>query len=414
MEQGCGGGGKSHDLSSYPIRPNLQLLAFDPDREMHRSLSPRVLDSSSNRGEAQTTSHLSVKGLTVGFGQQLVLDRISFQVRVGERLCLLGPSGCGKTTCLRAIAGFIIPSSGAIVINGADMANVPPEHRNIGILFQNYALFPHLSVYDNVAFGLRMRGLSESVIRSKVADALDLVRLMPARSKRPAMLSGGEQQRIAFARAVVIEPSLLLLDEPFSNLDARLRQELRGELLELLDQLSITTIMVTHDQEEAMGIADRIAVMRKGVIEQIDEPTEIYESPISEFVARFVGDSNLFAGVARSQPGGAAIAVKDFGEFLVDQPVQDGPVRVLIRPEKIRVLPNGAGPADSLNSMRCSGRVERLQYLGYRTEYQILVGDSRMLVWRMSEGRPAFQPGEAVELEWDRSRMLIFKAGTGK
>ena len=370
-----------------------------------------ILDGSSNRGETQTRSHLLVKDLTVRFGQQIVLDHVSFQVVIGERLCLLGPSGCGKTTCLRVIAGFILPSSGTIVINGADMANVPPEHRNVGILFQNYALFPHLSVYENVAFGLRMRRLSEPVIRSKVANALNLVRLLPARNKRPAMLSGGEQQRIAFARAIVIEPSLLLLDEPFSNLDARLRQELRGELLDLLDQLGITTIMVTHDQEEAMSIADRIAVMRKGVIEQIAGPTEIYEAPTSEFVARFVGDSNLFDGVARSQSSGTAISVKDLGEFSIDRPVQDGPVRVLIRPEKIRVLPRGGGHVPSFTSMRCSGQVERLQYLGYRTEYQIAIGGSRMMVWRMSEGRPALQTGELVELEWDRSQTLVFKAG---
>jgi ABC-type Fe3+/spermidine/putrescine transport system ATPase subunit len=377
---------------------------------MHQSLSSSVLDSSSNGGEARATSHLAVSDLTVRFGQQLILDHVSFQVRVGERLCLLGPSGCGKTTCLRAIAGFIVPSSGTIVINGNDMATVAPEHRNIGILFQNYALFPHLSVSENVAFGLRMRGLSEPIIRSKVADALNLVRLLSARSKRPAMLSGGEQQRIAFARAIVIEPSLLLLDEPFSNLDARLRQELRAEMLELLDQLNVTTIMVTHDQEEAMGIANRIVVMQRGVIKQIGGPTEIYENPTSEFVARFVGDSNLFEGVARSRLGGASVAIKDLGEFPVDRPVQDGPVRVLIRPEKIRMLPRGSMPARSGNLMRCSGQVERLQYLGYRTEYQIRIGGSRLMVWRMSEGRPAFQPGELVELEWDRSQTLVFEA----
>jgi ABC-type Fe3+/spermidine/putrescine transport system ATPase subunit len=377
---------------------------------MHQSLSSSVLDSSSERGEARSASYLTVRDLTVRFGQQLVLDHLSFQVRVGERLCLLGPSGCGKTTCLRTIAGFIVPSSGTIAINDTDMANVAPEHRNIGILFQNYALFPHLSVYENVAFGLRMRRLSEPIIRSKVADALNLVRLLAARGKRPAMLSGGEQQRIAFARAIVIEPSLLLLDEPFSNLDARLRQELRGELLELLDQLNITTIMVTHDQEEAMGIANRIVVMQRGVIKQIGGPTEIYENPSSEFVARFVGDSNLFEGVARSRLGGAGVTVKDLGEFPVDRPLQDGPVRVLIRPEKIRMLPRGSRPAPSANSMRCSGQVERLQYLGYRTEYQIRIGGSRMMAWRMSEGRPAFRPGELVELEWDRSQTLVFEA----
>ena len=306
-------------------------------------------------------SGLEVRHLNVTYGSQTVLSDVSFEVSDGERLCLLGPSGCGKTTSLRVIAGFVKPDRGDVRIDGRDIAGSPPERRNIGILFQNYALFPHLTVFDNVAFGLRMRGLDEEEVRRKVVGALALVRLSSAGGKRPAQLSGGEQQRIAFARAVVIEPSLLLLDEPFSNLDARLRQELRNELVDLLRHLAVATVMVTHDQEEAMAIADRIAVINRGRIEQIGRPTEIYEEPQSAFVARFVGESNLFPGTARKSGSETAIDIPGLGLIVATRPAAaEGPVQVMIRPEKIRVLAKTTGETCGSHE-RLSGTLERVQ-----------------------------------------------------
>jgi ABC-type Fe3+/spermidine/putrescine transport system ATPase subunit len=359
-------------------------------------------------------SRLDVRHLTVKYGSHTVLDDVGFAVEEGERLCLLGPSGCGKTTSLRVVAGFIRPDRGEVRLNGREMAGEPPERRNIGILFQNYALFPHLSVYDNVAFGLRMRAIPEADIRKKVASALSLVRLTAAAARKPAQLSGGEQQRIAFARAVVIEPSLLLLDEPFSNLDARLRQEMRNELLDLLKQLSVATVMVTHDQEEAMAIADRIAVMNQGRIEQVGRPTEIYERPQSPFVARFVGESNLFPGIARKTGGGTAIEIPGLGTILA--PGSDavaGPVDVMIRPEKIRLLAKANGSVPESRE-RLSGTLERVQYLGSRTEFSIRVGEHTLSAWALNERPAAGQPGDNVILEWPRDGVVVFRGGTAR
>jgi ABC-type Fe3+/spermidine/putrescine transport system ATPase subunit len=356
-----------------------------------------------NETAAPGSAYLEARNLVVRFGEYTALRDVSFEVAAGERLCLLGPSGCGKTTSLRVIAGFIQPDSGGVRIDGRDMEGVPPEGRNIGILFQNYALFPHLTIYDNVAFGLRMRNIAESEIRKRVTEALELVRLPKAGGKRPSMLSGGEQQRIAFARAVVIKPSLLLLDEPFSNLDARLRQEMRGELLDLLQQLRIATVMVTHDQEEAMAIADRIAVMQGGAIEQVGGPTDIYERPRSLFVARFVGESNLFAG----QAAGGMVEIPGLGR-LERRGLQDGPVQALIRPEKIRVLPaNGA--SGSPDHERARATIERVQYLGHRTEYRLKLGPQSITAWRLNETALPLMPGDAVALEWNRADLLVFR-----
>jgi ABC-type Fe3+/spermidine/putrescine transport system ATPase subunit len=360
-------------------------------------------------------AYLQVRDLVVRFGEQIALRGVSFDVDAGERLCLLGPSGCGKTTSLRIVAGFVLPDGGTVRIAGRDMQGVQPEGRNVGILFQNYALFPHLTAYDNVAFGLRMRGLPEREIRRRVSEALDLVRLPKAGAKRPFMLSGGEQQRIAFARAVVIKPSLLLLDEPFSNLDARLRQEMRGELLELLQQLGIATVMVTHDQEEAMAIADRIVVMRAGCVEQVGGPTDIYERPQSLFVARFMGESNLFSGEAALTSAGPRVEVPGLG--CLDHgggPAsgRSGPVQVLVRPEKIRVVPRD-GHRPSCDSCRVGGTLERVQYLGHRTEYRLRVGPHSVVAWRLNETVSALQPGDAVALEWAKADTLLFAEEAG-
>ncbi len=356
-------------------------------------------------------SRLDVRNLTVTYGDYRALEDVSFEVSERERLCLLGPSGCGKTTSLRVIAGFTRPDRGEVFLAGRDMAGDPPERRNIGILFQNYALFPHLSVYDNIAFGLRMRGVSEAAIRKKVSDALALVRLPGSGGKKPAELSGGEQQRIAFARSVVIEPSLLLLDEPFSNLDARLRQEMRNELLDLLEHLEIATVMVTHDQEEAMAIADRIAVMNRGRIEQVGSPSEIYERPRTPFVARFVGESNMMAGIARRGRRGTLVEVPGFGSIEVSGSRSfEGPVEALIRPEKIRVLSKANGGLRDSHE-QIAGTVERVQYLGHRTQFDVRVGDRILSAWMLNEAPPSGKHGDSVLLEWPRDGVVLFQGG---
>jgi ABC-type Fe3+/spermidine/putrescine transport system ATPase subunit len=258
-----------------------------------------------------------------------------------------------------------------------------------------------------------MRGLPEKTVRRKVEEALALVRLPRAGGRRPAMLSGGEQQRIAFARAVVIEPSLLLLDEPFSNLDARLRQEMRGELLDLLQQLEVATVMVTHDQEEAMAIADRIVVMRAGRIEQVGAPTEIYERPATLFVARFVGESNLLAGQARATAQGSIVDVPGLGPIEArggPAAGQAGALQLLVRPEKVRVLPARAGLEPRPDCERAIGRVERVQYLGHRTEYAIRAGDHLLVAWRLNETPQAVAPGDSVVVEWAKADGLAFPA----
>lgn len=353
-------------------------------------------------------SQLQVDNLRVTYGDYVALHDVSFQVSDGERLCLLGPSGCGKTTSLRVVAGFVRPSAGTVSIGGLQMHTQPPERRNIGILFQNYALFPHLTVGQNVAFGLRMRGLAENVVRSKVAEALSLVHLSHASNKLPTQLSGGEQQRVAFARAVVIEPSLLLLDEPFSNLDARLRKMMQSELLGLLRGLDVATVMVTHDQEEAMAVADRIAVMNLGRIEQIGTPSDIYSRPATPFVARFIGESNFLQGAAAAKGNAAAVTVPGVGELVVDgSGPRSGPVQIMIRPEAIRLL---AAKVDAPRPgvERVTGRVEHVQYFGHRTEYGVQVGPAAMQVWSLNEVAPNVSVGDDVLLEWQRDRAVLF------
>ena len=357
-----------------------------------------------------TAGFLAVEDLTVEYAGTEVVHGISFGVRTGERLCLLGPSGCGKTTTLQVIAGFLSPAGGRVSIVGQEMTGISPEHRNIGIVFQNYALFPHLSVYENIAFGLRMRKVAERAIKERVGSVLQLVRLPNVASKRPNQLSGGEQQRIAFARAVVIKPRLLLLDEPFSNLDARLRHELRAETLELLQQLNISTILVTHDQEEAMYIADRIAVMRSGHIEQIGTGPEIYHRPVSLFVARFVGESNVLDGHVRQVAGVSVVVdVPCIGVLVgtsLARLLPDEPVKVLIRPESLRVA--ASSTASAVN--RWTARLERVLPLGARTEVHARVQEHRLVAWQLAGKWQGGGPDSTVELEVDQSDTLVFPA----
>ena len=285
--------------------------------------------------------HLKLKNLTQRFGSQTALDGLNLSIDKGELVSLLGPSGCGKTTTIRLIAGFLEPSRGSVWISGRDVTPLPPEQRNIGMVFQSYALFPHLNVFENVAFGLKAARAPRQQIESRVRKALELVNL-PNYEKRPVFeLSGGEQQRVAIARAVVIEPQILLLDEPLSNLDASLRERTRRQLRELITSLGITTLFVTHDQEEAFALSDRIVLLSKGQCQQVGTAQELYDHPANEFVAGFIGRSNIFSLPLKAVGEDCVSFVWPSGrELRLRKPVNPQlkvgqSYKLLLRPEKI-------------------------------------------------------------------------------
>jgi putative spermidine/putrescine transport system ATP-binding protein len=304
-------------------------------------------------------------GATKRFGSVVAVDDVDLTINPGEFVALLGPSGSGKTTTLRMIAGFVQPDTGEIRIGGSRYNNVPPHKRNLGMVFQRYELFPHMTVADNVAYGLKMRKQPRAERDRRSAEALDLVRLPGYGSRYPKQLSGGQQQRVALARAIVIDPLVLLLDEPLGALDKKLREEMQIELKALQRRLGVTTIFVTHDQEEALTMADRIAVMNHGRIEQVGTPAEIYETPRTRFVADFIGLSNFLTATVRSispdaihadLEGGPAIVLSPWNGAAVDQRVE-----VALRPEKIRILP-ADGNLDGANCF--PARIEQVVYQG--------------------------------------------------
>src|SRR5436305_9333876 len=283
---------------------------------------------------------LELEGIAKYFGRTTAVDHISLSIKQGEFLTLLGPSGCGKTTILRMVAGFEIPDEGNILLDGDDITNRPASKRPMGMVFQSYALFPHMTAEQNIAFGMEIKRLPKDSIKQRCAELLELVGLPEMGRRYPHQLSGGQQQRIALARALAVEPKVLLLDEPLSALDAKVRVSLRNEIRRIQQQLKMTAIYVTHDQEEALAISDRIAVMAKGRIEQLDQPEEIYSNPRTVFAASFVGSSNQFQGVLTS----AAEGVCHAGNFTLHVPPQsnfgDGErVLVLVRPEAMSIQP---------------------------------------------------------------------------
>ncbi len=292
---------------------------------------------------------------------------LDFGVRQGELLILLGPSGCGKTTTLRLIAGFIEPDTGALEMDGRRIDTLPAHRRRIGIVFQDYALFPHLNVRDNIGFGLRMQGWSSGEARRRIGELLDLVSLEGYGKRKVTRLSGGEQQRVALARALAPRPQLLLLDEPLSALDAKLRKSLRTEIRRIQRELAVTTLYVTHDQEEALVLGDRIAVMREGHIEQIDTPERIYNRPANLFVGTFLGQANLLPGRLTGREGGTAVVQTVVGAMRVRWPAEQGPqigqeVIVFFRPEHCSLDSRASAGTVKLNSI--SGKVARKEYLG--------------------------------------------------
>lgn len=310
---------------------------------------------------------LALKGISKRFGNTSVLSDLSLNVNRGELCCLLGPSGCGKTTTLNIISGFVEPDEGSIWISGENKTGTSPRHRNIGMVFQNYALFPHMDVFDNIAYGLRRRRWPYKKIEPKVAEVLALVRLSAFAHRRTHELSGGQQQRVALARALVIEPRLLLLDEPLSNLDARLRAFMRSEIKHIQRSLAMTTVYVTHDQEEAMSISDRIVILSKGQIEQIGSPREIYERPATRFVADFIGGVNLLSG--RIAGNKLRLLGKDI-TLPAENIVKNGPVVCALRPERLQI---GAVQSSLVRAV-----VKEVTFLGPSVRYRVSVNaDSR-------------------------------------
>lgn len=313
-----------------------------------------------------------LENLVKTFGPILAVDNVSLQIKHGEFFTLLGPSGCGKTTTLRMIAGFYTPEKGSIKFNDKVINDIPAEQRNTGMVFQNYAIWPHMTVAKNIAFGLEMRKISPEEITQRVKDALDLVELEGLEDRTPDQLSGGQQQRVALARALVIEPDVLLLDEPLSNLDAKLRVEMRKEIKNLQRKLGITTIYVTHDQKEALAVSDRLAVMNRGKIEQVGNPLDIYGNPKNRFVANFIGLINLFQGTVE-QSSKVSMSIKTVeGLELVVNPIQGvkkgTEVLLAVRPEKIEIHPHGvATTADTM----LEGTIEGIEYVGDLSRYNI-------------------------------------------
>jgi putrescine transport system ATP-binding protein len=335
--------------------------------------------------EAQDIPLLRIDAVVKKFGAVRAVDRLSLDIKAGEFFALLGPSGCGKTTLLRMLAGFEMPDQGRILLDGKDIAQVLPHQRPINMMFQNYALFPHLSVRENIAFGLKRMGMPRGEIKRRVAEMVSLVKLDGLEDRKPDQLSGGQKQRVALARSLARRPRVLLLDEPLAALDKKLRESTQLELMELQRRLGMTFIIVTHDQEEAMTVADRIGVMDAGRLEQVATPRQLYESPASRWVAEFIGEVNIFEGRPQSSEAGRLIvSTRDAGVITVAQPsepVAKNIVCVAIRPEKIKL--SRRGPAsDGLNANainRLEGEVIEVSYLGGITSYKIKLDSGAVL-----------------------------------
>jgi putative spermidine/putrescine transport system ATP-binding protein len=352
--------------------------------------------------------------LTKHYGRHAAVDRLSLTIEPGELVALLGPSGCGKTTSLRMIAGLVQPSGGEIFVNGAAITRTPVHRRNIGMLFQSYALFPHLTVAENIMFGLEMRGIKRRSAGQRVQEALDLVQLGGHQDKLPAQLSGGQQQRVALARALVIEPAMLLLDEPLGALDKSLRESMQVELRLLQRRLGITTVMVTHDQDEAMTLADRIVVMRDGRLEQIGSPAEVYQYPETRFVAGFLGASNFFQGKVEDVAGGLVrvCCPNNVHLTLPSGAVPGGTVTVALRPEAVRVRPDPRSP-QAPNSV--AAVLEQALYRGFMVHYYLrLPSGEPLIAFQQNTGKGAavgLDAGQAVLAEWDEaSNRLVREA----
>ncbi len=354
-------------------------------------------------------AEVRLQDLTKVFGAVVAVQDVSVTIAAGSFFTLLGPSGSGKTTTLMMVAGFLHPTRGEIFVDGAAVAGLPPQKRDLGMVFQSYAVFPHLTVVENIAFPLEVRKLPGAEVRRRVGEALELVRLEGYDRRLPRQLSGGEQQRVALARALVFRPRVLLMDEPLGALDKKLRAHMQLELKRIQRRVHVTVVYVTHDQEEALTMSDRIAVMRDGRVEQVGGPTELYEAPVNPFVADFLGESNFIDGVVVTTEGGRALVRADAGlEFwgVGATPLRAGErVTSAVRPEK---LAPEETPSAELN--RCKGIVAEVVYAGDASRYRISLGAVGMMTVKVQNRRVSRQlvSGDPVELAWDPAHTRLF------
>ncbi|MGG6360255.1 ABC transporter ATP-binding protein [Peribacillus frigoritolerans] len=367
------------------------------------------------QGVGSNKSDVEIKGAFKQFGANVVLNGIDLEVKQGELLTLLGPSGCGKSTTLNLIAGFLDPDRGEVHIKGNNVTKVPPYKRDLGMVFQTYSLFPHMTVYENLSFGLKLRKVGKAEQKKKISKALELVKMSGLENRYPRELSGGQRQRVAISRALVVEPELLLLDEPLSNLDAKLRHELRAEIKRLQKEIGVTTIFVTHDQEEALSMSDRVVVMNAGKIEQISTPTEIYNHPKTEFVFQFIGKSNCFEGNV-SAIDKRKVAVKIGSDIThVDtnnimgnaSDLKTGDeVKLYIRPEKLQIVSLDEKSSSPLDFHRA--KISQMNYLGTSWEINVLLQGKSIQVLT-SAFDSSWQNGSEVLIGWSPSEVMLVK-----
>jgi ABC-type Fe3+/spermidine/putrescine transport system ATPase subunit len=339
---------------------------------------------------------IELRNVTKRYGQLLANASVNLCIMHGELMTLLGPSGCGKTTALRCITGQVTPDEGRVFIDGVDVTDLPTHKRELGMVFQNFALFPHLTVYDNVDFPLMIRGVAKEQRRSMVMDTLRLIRMETYEQQYPRQLSGGQQQRVGLARALVYHPKVLLLDEPLSNLDAKLREEMRFEIRDLISRLGITAVYVTHDQAEALAMSDRVAVMNAGRIEQVGTPDDIYECPRSKFVADFIGLSNFVRGKVVRVEGGKALIQVDNLQLqvpIIQDTAEGQTLMAFIRPNDIDLLPAETAAAENL----FDGVVSKLTYLGDKIDYRVVIG-STVELRVQTDGKVRFEAGQKVRV----------------
>lgn len=397
------------DTPSYREPETLVLGGFPREEWMHDNLAA-----------TPDKTVLSLTSVSKMYGNFQAVENIDLDVKEHQLVSLLGPSGCGKTTTLRMVAGFEYPTSGQVLIDGKDVTYTPPNKREIGIVFQSYSLFPHMRVSDNVAYGLKRRGVAKDECRERVREALELVDLAKFSDRLPSELSGGQQQRVALARAIIVRPKILLLDEPLSALDAKLREKMRFEIRQLQKQIGMTTILVTHDQEEALSMSDHIVVMNRGNVEQEGSPSDIYRSPRSSFVANFVGESNMIEGRLADtiDENGLALFEADCGlKMHVSSPTaRHAGRRVLasLRPETVRLAASGSTVLQGHNVLQ--GKITAVNYLGARTLYQVSTATRNLLISAQNdentpvEQRAFLTEGQNVAVSWSPTATQIVGA----
>ncbi|QCP87373.1 ABC transporter ATP-binding protein [Cereibacter sphaeroides] len=366
----------------------------------------RAMAAEAALGTPEGPDHLVLSEVGMTFGTLDVIPSLSLSVRRGEMVAFLGPSGCGKTTTLRMIAGLLDPTRGRISVGGRDITHLPVHDRDMGMVFQSYALFPHMTVAQNVAFGLEMRRMAKAEIRTRVERSLAMVQLGHLAGRKPKALSGGQQQRVALARALVVEPSILLLDEPLSNLDAKLRDEMRVQIRSLQQQSGITAVFVTHDQVEALSMCDRIVVMRGGHVEQYGTPNEIYERPATPFVASFVGRTNRLSG--RVDPSGRLLI--EGRPVAAEGRLPEGAVEVLVRPHRMSLCAASEEPSAGLNSL--PGVLTGATFVGDLIQATVRVGAGEITVEQLTRRRSGLpEPGSAVTVAWEAGDTMVYPEG---